>query len=306
MSSFAFNPLTGKLSLSRKFPQEQNDLVIVLKFEQGKILWKQQNLEEWSLLCNLQESVNQYSKTCIEEFLKRNLNEIYEHLTVNTATVDSFSGDYNDLRNLPFLGSAAFCNIPQFKDSDCNEVVLGSDSRLTDPREWIAKTASENEAETGNTTERRAWSPELIWKAISAWWNQSSYKTKLDEISTAATCNQADSFLLNRSNHTGVQSVDSITGLSKVAITGSYGHLREKPELGDAASLNVGTTQNTVAAGDDVRFSDLDDRTNNILIDYRQMRTEVDALQLILSEINRSLAMMQITISLLAEQKTNL
>lgn len=39
-----------------------------------------------------------------------------------------------------------------------------------------------------------------------------------------------------------------------VATSGSYGDLTGKPTLGGAASLNVGTTAGTVAAGDDSRF----------------------------------------------------
>jgi len=42
--------------------------------------------------------------------------------------------------------------------------------------------------------------------------------------------------------------------LATVATTGSYTDLSSKPSLGGAASLNVGTTAGTVAAGDDARI----------------------------------------------------
>lgn len=61
-------------------------------------------------------------------------------------------------------------------------------------------------------------------------------KTKLDGVASNATANSADATLLARANHTGTQSVSTITG------------------LGGAATLSVGTTPGTVAAGDDARF----------------------------------------------------
>lgn len=53
--------------------------------------------------------------------------------------------------------------------------------------------------------------------------------TKLAGIATGATANQTDAFLLNRANHTGTQSVGTITGLATVATTGSYADLTSTP-----------------------------------------------------------------------------
>jgi hypothetical protein len=66
----------------------------------------------------------------------------------------------------------------------------------------------------------------------------SADKTKLDGVATGATANSSDATLLARANHTGTQAVGTITG------------------LGGAATLSVGTTTGTVAAGDDARLSD--------------------------------------------------
>jgi hypothetical protein len=50
--------------------------------------------------------------------------------------------------------------------------------------------------------------------------------------------------------------VDGTAGLAAVAFSGDYDDLANKPTLGGAAALNVGTTAGTVAAGDDSRFTD--------------------------------------------------
>jgi len=62
-------------------------------------------------------------------------------------------------------------------------------------------------------------------------------KTKLDGIASGATANATDSQLRDRATHTGTQDVSTVTG------------------LGGAATLNVGTTAGTVAAGDDSRIT---------------------------------------------------
>ena len=114
--------------------------------------------------------------------------------------------------------------------------VLTTDSRLTDAREWSAATVTQSQAEAGTDTGRLAFTVLRVWQAIAAWWAASSAKSKLDGIATGATANQTDSYLLARANHTGSQSYTTITG------------------LGGAATLSVGTTAGTVAAGDDSRI----------------------------------------------------
>lgn len=51
-----------------------------------------------------------------------------------------------------------------------NDVAAANDSRLSDQREWIAETVTQQEAEQGTATIRRAWTAERIFQAIAAWW----------------------------------------------------------------------------------------------------------------------------------------
>jgi hypothetical protein len=116
-------------------------------------------------------------------------------------------------------------------------VVFTTDVRLTDSREWSASTVTQAAAEAGTDTARVAWTVQRVWQAIAAWWAASAAKTKLDGIANGATANSSDATLLARANHTGTQAVGTITG------------------LGGAATLSVGTTAGTVAAGDDSRIT---------------------------------------------------
>jgi len=133
--------------------------------------------------------------------------------------------------------------------------VSTSDSRLSDAREWSAATATQAEAEAGSSTARLAFTPLRIFQAIAAWWSGSAAASKLAGIASGATANQADAYLLSRANHTGAQAASTITGLATVATSGAYGDLSGRPTLGGAASLSVGTTAGTVAAGDDSRIT---------------------------------------------------
>jgi len=54
-------------------------------------------------------------------------------------------------------------------------------------------------------------------------------RTKLDGIEAGATANSSDAYLLSRSNHTGTQSVATITGLATVATNGLFSDLLSKP-----------------------------------------------------------------------------
>jgi hypothetical protein len=116
-------------------------------------------------------------------------------------------------------------------------VVFTADARLSDSREWSASTVTQAAAEAGTDTARVAFTVVRVWQAIAAWWAASSAKTKLDGIAEGATANSSNATLLARANHTGTQAVGTITG------------------LGGAATLSVGTTAGTVAAGDDSRIT---------------------------------------------------
>jgi hypothetical protein len=104
-------------------------------------------------------------------------------------------------------------------------VVLTSDARLTDSREWSADTITQAEAEAGTATTRRAFTALRVFQAIAAWWNASAAKTKLDGIATGATANATDAQLRDRSTHTGTQAATTITGLATVATSGSAADL---------------------------------------------------------------------------------
>lgn len=155
--------------------------------------------------------------------------------TAPTLASVAISGSYSDLTGKPTLGTSSSLNVAATGNATSNQVVKGDDTRLSDSREWSAATVSQSDAEAGTSTERKAWTVQRVWQAISAWWAASSSKTKLDGIQSGATANQTDSYLLSRTNHTGTQSVNTIIGLSVVATSGSYNDLSNKPALGTAA-----------------------------------------------------------------------
>lgn len=139
------------------------------------------------------------------------------------------------------------------------------DPRLSDAREWTAATVSQEEAEDGTATTRRAWTAQRVRQAIVAWWNGSADKTKLDGIATGATANQSDAYLLSRANHTGTQAQSTITGLTTdlaakadkaTTITAGTG-LTGGGDLSANRSFAVsyGTTAGTAAEGNDSRLS---------------------------------------------------
>jgi hypothetical protein len=61
-------------------------------------------------------------------------------------------------------------------------------------------------------------------------------------ISTTATANSTDAYLLSRANHTGTQAAGTITGLSTVATSGSYADLSAKPTIPTTAYIDAGDT----------------------------------------------------------------
>ena len=91
--------------------------------------------------------------------------------------------------------------------------VLPEDSRLTDSREWSAETITQADAESGTSTDRRAFTAQRVFQAIAAWWAGTADKAKLDGIATGATANSSDANLLARQNHTGTQAISTVTDL---------------------------------------------------------------------------------------------
>lgn len=66
---------------------------------------------------------------------------------------------------------------------DVSGAVGTNDARLTDSREWNADTISQNEAETGTGTTRRAFTALRVRQAIAAWWSAVSTAAGRDLVS---------------------------------------------------------------------------------------------------------------------------
>lgn len=125
-------------------------------------------------------------------------------------------------------------------------VVLTTDSRLTDSREWTADTISQAEAEAGTSTTRRAFTAIRVFQAVAAWWAGSSAKTKLDGIATGATANATDAQLRDRATHTGTQAIATVDGLQtaldgKASSSHTHGNLTNAGAIGTTSGLPVKT-----------------------------------------------------------------
>jgi len=95
-------------------------------------------------------------------------------------------------------------------------------------------------------------------------------RTKLSNIATAATKNRPDLELLNRENHTGSQSVSTITGLGKVATSNQYNDLDGKPA---AIGLATSATAGLVALSPGMT---LDPITNQLYVTRMTQRPSLD------------------------------
>ena len=96
-------------------------------------------------------------------------------------------------------------------------------------------------------------------------------KVKLDSVATGATANQADSYLLDRSNHTGTQAVGTITGLALVATSGDYVDLTNKPNIpsglgdltGDSDDITEGSVNLFLTTTERTKLSGVAENANN-------------------------------------------
>lgn len=271
MIPLSYNPLTGKFASSNGGNESTQVTPIELRLENGCIEWRLAGLDEWVLLCCLSDLISyEVSQHLAGQQLLLNDLSASDYIKKSDISPVAFSGNYVDLEGKPTLGTVV--------SLDISDIVTYNDTRLTDPREWIAETISDQDLEDGTNKERKAWTVEAIWKTLTAWWNHTRDKIKLEGISDGATANQSDSFLLNRVNHTGAQPATTITGLSKVAITGNYNHLSGRPFLGEASKLNIGTIANSVAAGNDTRFVELQKNLDQVtsVLDTLQIQSNSD------------------------------
>jgi len=91
--------------------------------------------------------------------------------------------------------------------------VEGNDPRLSDAREWSAEQATEVELKAGTEEEPRKVSPKDLRTAAEAWWESSDAAEKISNLTEDATKNESDDYLLDRKNHTGTQSIDTVESL---------------------------------------------------------------------------------------------
>lgn len=94
---------------------------------------------------------------------------------------------------------------------DVKGLVENTDKRLSDSREWITETVSQEEAEAGTAATRSAWTAQRVRQAIAAWW-----------LGVTSTLGQ------------------TLVGRTTAA------EMREDLELGTAATRNVGTSDGQV------------------------------------------------------------
>lgn len=94
-----------------------------------------------------------------------------------------------------------------------NTAVEGNDPRLSDARDWDAPRATEEELIEGTEEEPRKLSPKDLRDTVEAWWENSEQTAKLKDVDPDATQNSPDEYLLNRRNHTGTQSIETIENL---------------------------------------------------------------------------------------------
>ena len=97
--------------------------------------------------------------------------------------------------------------------SEAETAVEGNDPRLSDARDWTAEQATEVELKEGTEEEPRKLSPKDLRTAAEAWWESSDAAEKLSQVNVDATKNETDEYLLNRRNHTGTQSIDTVENL---------------------------------------------------------------------------------------------
>jgi hypothetical protein len=150
------------------------------------------------------------------------------------------------LSTISDAGTSASLNVPATGNASATEVVKGNDSRLTNARTPTSHTHTASQISdfssavsteitnnagaghgTGTVTEHNDVSSAGSGQIIT-----SAERTKLSGIASGATANASDSTLKNRANHTGTQTLSTIS------------------DAGTSASLDVGT-----GAGDVIQLT---------------------------------------------------
>jgi hypothetical protein len=161
------------------------------------------------------------------------------------------------------LGTAAALNAPATGDAASSQVVIGSDSRLSDARTPTTHGHTDTEISSSGTGWVGA-TVNLVLGAIrSAYTSLSAALTAHTSdtsnphgvtaaqigVAPGATANSADAVLLARANHTGTQAIATVSGLqtaldakaatsslATVATSGAYADLSGKPSLATVAT----------------------------------------------------------------------
>ena len=153
------------------------------------------------------------------------------------AGTSSFSGAYNDLSGKPTLGTAAAKDAPAKGNAASTEVVLGSDTRLSD-----ARPASDVPSWA------KAASKPSYSKSEVGLGNVGNFKA----VSTVASQGLTDTEKANARANIGA-------GTGNSNFSGSYNDLNNKPALGSAAAKNVPASGNAtideVVMGNDSRLT---------------------------------------------------
>jgi hypothetical protein len=83
----------------------------------------------------------------------------------------SNAGEIGSSPNLPLITAAGGVITTGSFGTAPNTFCEGSDSRLSNSREWTASTIDQAEAEAGTATTRRAWTAQRVRQAITSWWS---------------------------------------------------------------------------------------------------------------------------------------
>jgi hypothetical protein len=117
------------------------------------------------------------------------------------------------------LGTAALLDVASTGNATTSQVVKGSDTRLTDSRQWNASSVSQTEAEAGVATTDRKWSSLRVRQATEAWWSGSVANERLN----------------------GLSNVNLVAG-PNVTISGTYPNLTISASTGGVYTAGSGIT----------------------------------------------------------------
>ena len=138
---------------------------------------------------------------------------------------------------------------PQYQTQAESDARYATAAQGTDAREWTASTISQEEAEEGTATTRRAFTAQRLFQAVAAWWSASSAKAKLDGIASGATANSSDATLLDRANHTGTQAASTIAGLGTAATTDATAYATAAQGTLAATAVQPGSLATVATSG---------------------------------------------------------